>query len=102
MTPILTTKRQQKKGEIQSVGSGSDSDNEKEVEGINEEEPDDNNTLVESLGWKLDTPFNGLDTTKVFEQVLKTRTNQRDGDIVTGIKVLKTSANSPAKHGDLL
>jgi hypothetical protein len=62
-------------GDTVSVGSGSDTDGDKEVVDINEEESDDNIPPAKSLGWKLDTPFHGVDKTKRFQQVLKTQTN---------------------------
>jgi hypothetical protein len=94
-------------GDTVSVSSGSDNDDDKLLDAVDddetEEETDDNNVIVEPLGWKLDTPFQGIDTTKRFQQVLKTRSSRRDdGEIVTGMKVLKTSANSPAKAWRLI
>jgi hypothetical protein len=90
-------------GDTVSVFSGRDNDDDKQIDEVDEEETDDNNPLIEPLGWKLDTPFQGIDTTKRFQQALKTRSSRRDdGEIVTGMKVLKTSANSPAKAWRLI
>jgi hypothetical protein len=91
-----------------SISDDEESDSEindnsnEENNNINNLEEITNNPTDVNTGWQLDVLFKGIDTSKRFEDILHTRSNQRKGDIVTGIKVLKSSENSTAKAWRLL
>jgi hypothetical protein len=66
---------------------------------------DDNTTIEETIpthGWKVNEPFQRVETMSKFEEVSWTRSVRCDGELRVGSTVVKSSANSPIKAWRLL
>jgi hypothetical protein len=71
----------------------------------NTTDQDDDSTVddnQQTIGWKVNTPFYGVETRTKFEEVIHTRSVRGDGELRVGSIVMKSSANSPMMAWKLL
>jgi hypothetical protein len=67
---------------------------------ISENLDEDDEGAEQAVGWQMDTPFDGVNSTLLFEQKLQSRSatrNNNNEEVTPGLQCSPNTVNSPMK-----